>query len=423
MENKSNFLLRVYFISIIMLLFGIGIGYKLFYLQFIEGDKYRKIAEDKTLKSFVVNPVRGNIFSEDGSLLATSTTKYDIFFDSKTVLHNVFESEIIELSNSLSKYSNHNQEYWRQYLKNEKNNGNRYIPLLKNISRQQVEEVKKFPILKYGSVRGGLIIENKIKREYPLGKIAERTIGYERIDENEDYRGVGLEHAFGNYLRGRNGHMVKRKISNGQWKVLDNNLNKNPINGLDIKTTLNTYMQDIVHDYLLEQTEKYQADHSTAILMEVNTGKIKAISNFGRTEKGKYYEKLNYGIGESIEPGSTFKLMTMIAALEDQVIDTLKTIDTENGIVDFYGFKVRDSRKGGYGKINAMDVFRLSSNTGIVKIISDAYNGESEKFVNRLFNMGINEPIDLGVKGEPRPKIPHIICQVKMKRVVKNWIQ
>ena len=407
MENKSNFLLRVYFISIIMLLFGIGIGYKLFYLQFIEGDKYRKIAEDKTLKSFVVNPVRGNIFSEDGSLLATSTTKYDIFFDSKTVLHNVFESEIIELSNSLSKYSNHNQEYWRQYLKNEKNNGNRYIPLLKNISRQQVEEVKKFPILKYGSVRGGLIIENKIKREYPLGKIAERTIGYERIDENEDYRGVGLEHAFGNYLRGRNGHMVKRKISNGQWKVLDNNLNKNPINGLDIKTTLNTYMQDIVHDYLLEQTEKYQADHSTAILMEVNTGKIKAISNFGRTEKGKYYEKLNYGIGESIEPGSTFKLMTMIAALEDQVIDTLKTIDTENGIVDFYGFKVRDSRKGGYGKINAMDVFRLSSNTGIVKIISDAYNGESEKFVNRLFNMGINEPINLGVKGEPRPKIPH----------------
>ena len=128
--------------------------------------------------------------------------------------------------------------------------------------------------------------------------------------------------------------MIKRKISNGQWKVLDNDLNKDPINGLDINTTINTYMQDIVHDYLLEQTEKFEADHSTAILMEVNTGKIKAISNFGRTENGKYYEKLNYGIGELMEPGSTFKLMTMIAALEDQVIDTLKLIDTENGVVD-----------------------------------------------------------------------------------------
>ena len=141
-----------------------------------------------------------------------------------------------------------------------------------------------------------MIIESKIKREYPLGKVAERTIGYERVDDKGNYRGVGLEHAYGKFLRGKNGNMIKRKISNGQWKVLDNDLNKDPINGLDINTTINTYMQDIVHDYLLEQTEKFEADHSTAILMEVNTGKIKAISNFGRTENGKYYEKLNYGI-------------------------------------------------------------------------------------------------------------------------------
>ena len=261
--------------------------------------------------------------------------------------------------------------------------------------------------LKYGSIRGGLIIERKIKRDYPLGKIAERTIGYERIDEKGNYRGVGLEHAFGPYLRGKNGQMIKRKISNGQWKVLENNVNKEPIDGLDVRTTLNTSMQDIVHDYLLEQTQKYEADHSTAVLMEVETGKIRAISNFGRTDDGKYYEKLNYSIGEATEPGSTFKLMTMIAALEDQVIDTLQMIDTENGELDFYGFKVRDSRKGGYGKINAMDIFRLSSNTGMVKIITDAYEGKSEKFVNRLYNMGVNNPIDLGIKGEPNPKIPH----------------
>ena len=394
-------------VSTVMLMFGLGIGYKLFHLQFIDGDKYRKIAEEKTLKSFVVNSSRGNIFSEDGSLLATSTTKFDVFFDSKTVPNHIFNSEIQSLSIELSKILGDDYVKWLNNFREAKNNNNRYLPIIKNIDLDKVNEFKKLPIFKYGSFKGGLIIEKKIKREYPLGKVAERTIGYEKIDKDGDYWGVGLEHAYGSFLRGKNGKMTKRKISNGQWKVLESNLNKDPIDGLDINTTLNTYMQDVVHDYLLEQTEKYEADHSTAVLMEVATGKIRAISNFGRTDQGKYYEKLNYAVGESIEPGSTFKLMTIIAALEDQVIDTLQMIDTENGEIDFYGFKVKDSRKGGYGQINAMDIFRLSSNTGIVKIISEAYKNQSEKFVDRLFNMGLNNSLDIEIKGEPRPKIPH----------------
>ena len=394
-------------VSTVMLMFGLGIGYKLFHLQFIDGDKYRKIAEEKTLKSFVVNSSRGNIFSEDGSLLATSTTKFDVFFDSKTVPNHIFNSEIQSLSIELSKILGDDDVKWLNNFREAKNNNNRYLPIIKNIDLDKVNEFKKLPIFKYGSIKGGLIIEKKIKREYPLGKVAERTIGYEKIDKDGDYWGVGLEHAYGSFLRGKNGKMTKRKISNGQWKVLESNLNKDPIDGLDINTTLNTYMQDVVHDYLLEQTEKYEADHSTAVLMEVATGKIRAISNFGRTDQGKYYEKLNYAVGESIEPGSTFKLMTIIAALEDQVIDTLQMIDTENGEIDFYGFKVKDSRKGGYGQINAMDIFRLSSNTGIVKIISEAYKNQSEKFVDRLFNMGLNNTLNIEIKGEPRPKIPH----------------
>ena len=393
--------------STVMLMFGLGIGYKLFHLQFIDGDKYRKIAEEKTLKSFVVNSSRGNIFSEDGSLLATSTTKFDVFFDSKTVPNHIFNSEIQSLSIELSKILGDDDVKWLNNFREAKNNNNRYLPIIKNIDLDKVNEFKKLPIFKYGSIKGGLIIEKKIKREYPLGKVAERTIGYEKIDKDGDYWGVGLEHAYGSFLRGKNGKMTKRKISNGQWKVLESNLNKDPIDGLDINTTLNTYMQDVVHDYLLEQTEKYEADHSTAVLMEVATGKIRAISNFGRTDQGKYYEKLNYAVGESIEPGSTFKLMTIIAALEDQVIDTLQMIDTENGEIDFYGFKVKDSREGGYGQINAMDIFRLSSNTGIVKIISEAYKNQSEKFVDRLFNMGLNNSLDIEIKGEPTPKIPH----------------
>ena len=346
-------------------------------------------------------------FSEDGSLLATSTTKFDVFFDSKTVPNHIFKSEIQSLSIELSKILGDDDVKWLNNFREAKNNNNRYLPIIKNIDLDKVNEFKKLPIFKYGSIKGGLIIEKKIKREYPLGKVAERTIGYEKIDKDGDYWGVGLEHAYGSFLRGKKWKDDKKKISNGQWKVLESNLNKDPIDGLDINTTLNTYMQDVVHDYLLEQTEKYEADHSTAVLMEVATGKIRAISNFGRTDQGKYYEKLNYAVGESIEPGSTFKLMTIIAALEDQVIDTLQMIDTENGEIDFYGFKVKDSRKGGYGQINAMDIFRLSSNTGIVKIISEAYKNQSEKFVDRLFNMGLNNSLDIEIKGEPRPKIPH----------------
>ena len=149
-------------------------------------------------------------------------------------------------------------------------------------------------------------------------------------------------------MRGKNGIVTKRKISNGQWKILDNNLNKNPINGSHVFSTIDVEIQDIVHDNLLQQTINFEADHSSAIVMEVSTGKIKAISNFGRTSEGKYYEKLNYAVGESIEPGSTFKLMSIISLLEDNALDTLQKIDTKNGKLNFYGYDVRDSKEGGY---------------------------------------------------------------------------
>ena len=405
--NNNKFVLKLYGFATVFLLFGLFIGYKLFHIQFVDGDKYRQLAEDKTLKYSTVNPQRGNIYSFDGSLLATSTIMYDVYFDSKTVKKKLFDSEVYNLSKKIAELKSVDQNIVHNSLISARNSGNRYYSIIKNIGKEDVDRVKSFPIFKHGSIKGGLIVEKKINREFPLGKVAERTIGYERIDENGNYRGVGLEHAFGKYLRGQDGYMLKRKISNGQWKTLDNELKKEPINGLDIITTIDSEIQDIVHDYLLEQTEKYDAHHSSAIVMEVQTGDIKAISNFGLTENGKYYEKLNYAIGEGIEPGSTFKLIAIAAALEDQVIDTLRKVDTSGGILDFYGFKVRDSRKGGYGKINVMDAIRLSSNTGVVKIIDSVYNKNSKKFVDRLYNFGIANPVISSIKGEPKPKIPH----------------
>jgi len=158
----------------------------------------------------------------------------------------------------------------------------------------------------------------------------------------------------------------------------------------------------------MKQLQKYEADHGTVVVMEVKTGEVKAISNLGRTKEGTYYERLNYAIGESHELGSTFKLMSMIAALEDEVIDTNDIVDTKNGVLTFYKkYKVRDSNRKGYGKITAAKAFEVSSNTGIVKIIDSFYKKNPERFVNRLYNMGLNKKLDLPIIGEGVPYLPH----------------
>ena len=258
------------------------------------------------------------------------------------------------------------------------------------------------------SLQGGLIVESRLARENPIGKIAERTIGYEKRDPSGNYLRVGLEGAFGQYLKGENGRRLKQKIANGQWKPINDNNEKEPTEGFDVHTTLNINMQDIAHHALLGQLEKYEADHGSVVVMETKTGNIKAISNLGRTSKGKYYEKLNYAIGEAHEPGSTFKLMGIIAALEDGVIDQNDLVDTTGGELTFYKkYKVRDSKKGGYGMLTVSKAFEVSSNTGIVKIIHDNYKKNPSKFVDRLYNMGLNKPLGLPFKGEALPKIPY----------------
>ena len=263
------------------------------------------------------------------------------------------------------------------------------------------------PLFNLGGIKGGLIIEKNISRQYPLNRIAERTIGYEKKNQENNYYGVGLEHAFGEILRGKDGSQLMQKISNGKWKPLTNSTQIQPKPGKNIHTNINIDMQDIAHHSLLKQLEDFEADHGSVVIMETKTGAIKAISNLARTTQGKYYERLNYAVGESHEPGSTFKLMSMIAALEDGVIKPSSMIDTKNGELIFYGNKVRDSKEGGYGKISASEVFKFSSNTGIVDIVTSGYSEHPEKFSERLFNMGINQTLGISIKGEGKPKIPH----------------
>ncbi|TRZ44363.1 penicillin-binding protein [Robertkochia solimangrovi] len=420
--TDKSILNRFYFIAGGMFLFALAVVIKLVSIQVVDGEKYKALAQQRTIKNFVIEPKRGNLYSDDGSLLATSVTKYDIRFDAITPNDKVFEQNVKPLADSLSKMFGKQSSYYQNLLRKAKASRNRYLLVARDLGYTDYLRVKSFPMFELGPYKGGLIVEQETKREYPLGAIAQRSVGYERVDDQGYYTGVGLERAFGLYLRGSEGHRLKQKIAKGQWKPITDYNEVEPKDGYDVISTININIQDIAHHALLSQLEKYNADHGSVVVMEVETGEVKAISNLGRTSDGKYYERLNYAIGESHEPGSTFKLMSMIAALEDKAIDTSDVIDTGDGTLTFYNKKVRDSKRGGYGEITASEVLEVSSNTGIVKIIDSYYGKQPEKFVNRLYNMGLNEPLGLPIKGEGLPIIPHPNDKKRWSGIALQWM-
>lgn len=405
--TEKHILNRLYFVTSIMFLLALAVVFKLVTIQMVDGDKYRELAESRTVKNVTIPANRGNVYASDGSLLATSIPKYDIRFDALTPTSKTFESFLKPLSDSLSKYSGKTSAYYEKELRKARANKNRYFLLARNINYTDYTRIRNFPLLNLGAFRGGLIVEQTTKREHPMGGIAQRSIGYERIDKDGHYVRAGIDGAFGEmYLRGTDGHRMKQKIGKGQWKPITDYNEIEPKDGYDVYTTIDVNIQDIAHHALLEQLEKYKADHGSVIVMETKTGEIKAISNLGRNSDGHYYERLNYAVGESNEPGSTFKIMAITAALEDKVIDTSDVVDTKNGVLSFYGKKVRDSKHGGYGKISVAKAIEVSSNTGIVAAIDEAYKDNPSKFIDRLYAMNLNNSLDLPIVGEPEPIIP-----------------
>ena len=405
---KKNIITRLYVVSFFMLVFASSIIFKLIDIQFTNGDYYRELSENRVFKNMEIPANRGNIYSEQGRLLATSVPKYDIRFDALAPTENNFNEYVEELSIKLGENFNKPSEYYIKTLTNARINKNRYLLIARNLGYLEYMKIKNFPLFKLGSFKGGIITEQYTKRDYPIGGVAQRTVGYERYDDFGNVTRPGIDGAFGpKYLKGENGSRLSQKIGKGQWKPVEDFNQKEPRDGYDIYTTINIEIQDVAHFALLEQLEYYEADHGSVIVMETSTGEIRAISNLGRTSEGKYYEKLNYAIGESHEPGSTFKLMAMVAALEDKVVDTSDVIDTRNGVLSFYGRKVKDSKKGGYGKISAAKAFEVSSNTGLVQIVNNGYEKNPEKFIDRIFSMGLNNQLDLELIGEGKPIFTH----------------
>lgn len=406
-DSQTNILNKLYFISGCMFVFALMVVYNLTKIQFVNGDSYRALAEKRTLKDVVIPANRGNVYSLNGNLLATSVPKYDIRIDLVTSTTQNFEMFLGGLCDSLSKFNKSSKSELQKQLRKARENKNRYFLLASNLDYSDYLRFRSFPLLKLGSFRGGLIVEQKTKRDYPLGGIAQRSIGYERMDTQGYITRVGIDGAFGEkYLRGVNGKRLKQSIGKGQWKPIDDFNQTEPKDGYDVYTTIDVNIQDIAHHALLEQLEIYKADHGSVVVMETKTGEIRAISNLGRNLEGNYYERLNYAIGESHEPGSTFKLMALAVALEDQKIDTTSIVDTKDGVLSFYGNKVRDSKKGGYGKISVAEAFEVSSNTGVVSAVYEAYKKNPSLFVDGLYRMNLRDSLGLALVGEGQSIIP-----------------
>ena len=407
LSTEKSIMNKLYFVSGVMFVFALLVVYKLITIQFVQGAEYRGLAEQRTIKDVKIPANRGNVFSVGGSLLATSVPKYDIRIDLVTPSNKNYKDFISALSDSLASFHGTSSSDFKRKLHLARQNKNRYFLLASNLGYSQYLRFRDFPLLNQGAFKGGLIVEQSTKRDYPMGVIAQRLIGYERFDDLGNVTRVGIDGAFGEkYLRGIDGQRRKQKIGKGQWKPIDDFNQLEPQDGYDVYTTIDVNIQDIAHHALLEQLEKYKADHGTVVVMETKTGEIRAISNLGRNREGLYYERLNYAVGESHEPGSTFKLIALAVALEDKVVDTTSIVDTEKGVLSYYGKKVRDSKRGGYGKISIARAFEVSSNTGIVKAIHGAYKDNPEKFVDGLYRMNLQNSLELPLIGEGLSIIP-----------------
>ncbi|MCR9154245.1 MAG: penicillin-binding transpeptidase domain-containing protein [Bacteroidetes bacterium] len=404
MQEQKSILSRAFVVFIPLGLLTFAIFFKLISIQFIEGPELRERAEKEVIKEMRIEAERGNIYSADGKLLATSMPVYDLHFDPISVAEDLFYDELDDLCEQLAKFPGERSAAgWRTYLVQGRNKGKRYLALGEKLSYNQLQIVKAYPIFKEGKYSGGLVIEQENHRKMPLGKIAERTIGRER----ENFA-TGLEGAYASYLQGKDGQRLKQKISQGNWKPLYDLNEIEPVDGYDLVSTIDTRMQDIAHHALLEMLEYQEADHGCAVVMDVKTGAIKAIANLGRTDVGTYFEKRNYAVWESTEPGSTFKLASVLALFEDGYADLNTPVDTENGIFEYQGEKIKDSNGKGYGKTSLQVAFEKSSNVGIAKTVIDHYAENPQRFIDRLYSIGLDRELDLPIKGEGKARIPTV---------------
>ncbi|MBC35182.1 MAG: cell division protein [Bacteroidetes bacterium] len=408
-DIRKDILWRVYLLYFVVLVFGLTIVGRVVYIQLTEGDALQMVSQEKEYKFFSLEANRGNISDCNNNLLATSVPVFEIRMDvdSENISDKLFNDKADSLALCLSKlFKNKSKSHYLSKLKKARKDGNRYLLIERNASYEDLKELRSFPIFRLGKYRGGLITIPKTVRKMPFGDLAKRTIGYENKTENLF---VGLEGAYSEFIQGRDGNQLKRRINHGDWIPVNDENDILPVDGKDIFTTIDVNLQDVAQNALKDHLFDQGAYQGCAILMEVSTGHIKAITSLRYDSASQnYHEAYNYAIAENVEPGSTFKLMSMMAALELTNINLLDSVDTENGVTQYHDRFMKDDhkiREG--GKITIREAFELSSNVVISKIIYEEFKEKPEKLVEFLYDIPLNKPLGIEIKGEGNPYIKH----------------
>jgi cell division protein FtsI (penicillin-binding protein 3) len=406
MAVKKEILFRSALVYVVFLIFGIAIISRILYIQIVQGNDLRSKAQKLTLKNCKVEPARGDILACDGRLLATSIPSYEIRMDMKAkgLIEDTFYRYVDSLSLCLTNlFKDKSKQEYKNELKTAYKEGKRYFLIKRKVDYISLKQLKKFPLFRLGNNKSGLVYTQDNIRFQPNITLALRTIGY----TTESGTSVGLEGRFDEDLKGVQGVRFMQRLSGGAWMPVSDKNEVEPRDGNDIETTIDIELQDVAENALLKQLEQNDADHGCVVLMEVKTGEIKAIANLGKNEKGEYIENFNYAVGESTEPGSTFKLASMIAILEDGYVQTTDTVDTKKGEVNFYGQPMKDSDEKGHGKITVQQAFEVSSNIGISLIINRNYEKRPKQYIDHLYALRLNEPLHLDINGEGKPYIKY----------------
>lgn len=407
MSPKQAILIRVYLSYFFIVAFAFIIMSFAFRIQFSEGNKWRALADSLTTDFRVIEASRGNIYASDGNLLSTSVPVYDIYMDTRAsgLTNEVWRKNIDSLSLMLSlTFKDHTEREYRNMLNRArtKSHPDRYFRLQKKISFEVLKMVKDFPLFRLGKNKGGLRVEENNVRMTPFGRLAFRTIGLNR----DQGKSVGIEAGWDDYLRGKPGKRLMQKIMGGYWVPVSDENDVEPKNGCDVYTTIDMNLQDVTDHALANALSEQMASHGCAILMETRTGQIKAISNLTRKPNGELVEDKNYAISEITEPGSTFKLASVLALLDDQMLQPGETVSSEDGTTRFADRVMRDSEHGGHGDLTLQRAFELSSNVGISKFVYNHYRANPSRFIKHLTNdFKLSQPLHSGIPGEGLPFI------------------
>ncbi len=408
MSLKKDIIWRVGIVYIFVLAFALVIIGKIFWIQFAEGAKWEEKAENLILRDIIIEPNRGDIYDANNRLLSTSLPYYDIRVDlrARGLTDEIFYSNIDSLALGLQRlFGDKPASAYKSELLQARRENRRYYLIKRGVSFNKLSEVKNLPMFRLGRNTGGLIVVQNDRRILPHGNLASRTIGYTTKDEGGNV--VGIEGAYDEHLSGVVGLKLMQRISGNVWMPLNDRNEVEPRDGYDVVSTIDVEVQDVATNALLRQLRRHRANHGTAVLMEVQTGKVKAIANLKRNSDGSYSEAYNFAVGESTEPGSTFKLMSLMAAMEDGFVSPSDSVDTGDGRVSFYDQTISDGEEGGLGKISVREAFEVSSNVGVAKLIDQYYGRNERDFINHLYEMNLNEKLGVEIRGEGAPEIKY----------------